>query len=203
MNRLEPSRFGIQRSSPEGERVLFPILHPSDPGALGGELERAPSEDPESFAANLAAARGLIEVIRYPDSVAMWRDHYPTPHGDHLIQVIKAATQLREPGARLLVIAGLVALEPGDDYDTLPALAAAMIRLRVDQWVGVGIEAKALATQVGLEGSWDGESLWFAEATDAYSYLRAWPEEGDTILITGHPLGELPGVWELMEADRL
>lgn len=203
MSALEPSRFGLRSISPEGGQVVFPILHPGHTESLQQELTGARVEHPERWAADLAAARGLIEVIRGENSVAIWRDHHRTPHGDHLIQVMKAATQLREPGSRLLVLAGLVALEPGDDYDTLPALAAAMIRLRVDQWVGVGMEAKALATQVGLEGSWDGESLWFAQASDAYSYLRAWPEEGDTVLITGHPLGELPGVWEMMEADRL
>lgn len=144
------------------------------------------------------ASEGLIEVRQLPGGVVAWVDHNPSPHGDDLVRVLKLATSACRDTGRVLVIAGLIAVGPEDDYDSLPALGAAMIRLRVDQWLGLGVEGKALATQVGLEGSWAGESLWMEHAADAYDYMRAWGGEGDTVLISGHPFGEIPGLLQLM-----
>jgi len=143
-------------------------------------------------------ADGLIEVRQLGGGVVAWIDHNPSPHGDDLVRVLKLATAACRDTGRVLVIAGLIAVAAEDDYDSLPALGAAMIRLRVDQWLGLGVEGKALATQVGLEGSWAGESLWMEHAADAYDYMRAWGGEGDTVLISGHPFGEVPGLLELM-----
>lgn len=148
--------------------------------------------------AEQVAAEGLVEVRELSDGAVAWVDHNPSPHGDDLVRVLKLATSACRDTGRVLVIAGLIAVGPEDDYDSLPALGAAMIRLRVDQWLGLGVEGKALATQVGLEGSWAGESLWLEHAADAYDYMRAWGGEGDTVLISGHPFGEIPGLLELM-----
>ena len=143
-------------------------------------------------------SEGLIEVRQLEGGVVAWVDHNPSPHGDDLVRVLKLATAACRDSGRVLVVAGLIAVGAEDDYDSLPALGAAMIRLRVDQWLGLGVEGKALATQVGLEGSWAGESLWMEHAADAYDYMRAWGGEGDTVLISGHPFGELPGLLQLM-----
>ena len=158
-----------------------------------GAIER---DTPPS--AEEAASQGLIEVRELAGGVVAWVDHNPSPHGDDLVRVLKLATGACRDTGRVLVIAGLIAVSPEDDYDSLPALGAAMIRLRVDQWLGLGVEGKALATQVGLEGSWAGESLWMEHAADAYDYMRAWGGEGDTVLICGHPFGEIPGLLDLM-----
>lgn len=156
----------------------------------------------EPLSAEQATAEGVVEVRDLGDGVMAWIDHNPSPHGDDLIRVLKLATAACRDSGRVLVIAGLIAVGPDDDYDSLPALGAAMIRLRVDQWLGLGVEGKALATQVGLEGSWAGESLWMDDAADAYDYMRAWGGEGDTVLISGHPFGEIPGLLQLMGGPR-
>jgi len=83
----------------------------------------------------------------------------------------------------------------------LGALAAAVIRLRIDQFVGLGSRAKALATQVGLEGSWDGESLWLESVQDAYDYLRVWPQDGDLIVVSGYPEPIIDELVARVEAD--
>ena len=143
-----------------------------------------------------ASGAGLLTVHPHSDGATLWVDHTVSPRGDDLVATLKIASPVARQHGRLLVMSGLVAIGPDDDYDSLPALGAAVIRLRVDQWVGVGIEAKALATQVGLEGSWDGESLWLEYAPDAYDYLRDWQQRGDVVLLTGHRFGELPGLLE-------
>lgn len=127
-------------------------------------------------------------------------DTSESPRGDELIMRLKSIRSEVEP-SRMLVVSAGVTIAPSDDYDSLGALAAAVIRLRIDQFVGVGIAAKALATQVGLEGSWDGESLWLESVQDAYDYLRVWPQEGDLIVISGYPEPIIDELVARVEAD--
>lgn len=135
-----------------------------------------------------------LQIIRSAD-VTWAVDLTEDVTGDQLIGQLKSIRGDIEHN-RMLVVSGGVRIGPDDDYDTLGALAAAVIRLRVDQFVGLGLPTKALATQVGLEGSWDGESLWLESVTDAYDYLRVWPEPGDLVVVSGYPE---PAVIELVE----
>lgn len=130
----------------------------------------------------------------------VWVDYAQEISGDQLIASIKRLRQAIEDRGRILVVASDLRVRPSDDYDTIGALAAAIIRLRVDQFVGVGLGVKALSTQVGLEGSWDGESLWWELPADAYDYLRAWPSPEDVILVSGFPSSEMRTVLDLIEA---
>lgn len=127
-------------------------------------------------------------------------DTSESPRGDELIMRLKTIRSEVEH-ARMLVVSAGVTIDPSDDYDSLGALAAAVIRLRIDQFVGLGIGAKALATQVGLEGSWDGESLWLESVQDAYDYLRVWPQDGDLIVVSGYPEPIIDELVARVEAD--
>ncbi len=123
-----------------------------------------------------------------------------SPRGDDLIMRLKTIRS-EVDHSRMLVLSAGVTIDPSDDYDSLGALAAAIIRLRIDQFVGLGISAKALATQVGLEGSWDGESLWLESVQDAYDYLRVWPQDGDLIVLSGYPEPIIDELVARVEAD--
>ena len=127
-------------------------------------------------------------------------DSSESPRGDELIMHLKTIRSNVEH-SRMLVVSAGVTISPADDYDSLGALAAAVIRLRIDQFVGVGTAAKALATQVGLEGSWDGESLWLESVEDAYDYLRVWPQKGDLIVLSGYPEAIIHELVSRVEAD--
>ena len=127
-------------------------------------------------------------------------DSSESPRGDELIRRLKTIRSDVEH-SRMLVVSAGVTISPADDYDSLGALAAAVIRLRIDQFVGVGTAAKALATQVGLEGSWDGESLWLESVEDAYDYLRVWPQKGDLSVLSGYPEAIIHELVSRVEAD--
>lgn len=180
---------GATRTLPVIDRSVAPGQSPTD--ELAALLHSGADDD---AVRRWAVGVGVLTVYPQPQGSSLWVDHTGSPRGDDLVATLKIASPVARQTGRLLVMSGLVAIGPDDDYDSLPALGAAVIRLRVDQWVGVGIEAKALATQVGLEGSWDGESFWLEHATDAYDYLRDWQQQGDVVLLIGHRFGELPGL---------
>jgi UDP-N-acetylmuramoyl-tripeptide--D-alanyl-D-alanine ligase len=139
-------------------------------------------------------------VISSPSGGTFLVDRREGISGDQLIDAVKTL-RAEHDLARLLVVSGGVSLHPEDDYDGLGPLAAAVVRLRVDQWLGVGLSVKALSTQVGLEGSWDGESLWLESPADAYDYIRAWPTGDDFIAIVGVHDPSIRSLVELIEAD--
>jgi len=147
-----------------------------------------------------------VERVSHEFRDLRWRgarvvvDSSESPRGDELIMHLKTIRSDVEH-SRMLVVSAGVTISPADDYDSLGALAAAVIRLRIDQFVGVGTAAKALATQVGLEGSWDGESLWLESVEDAYDYLRVWPQEGDLIVLSGYPEAIIHELVSRVEAD--
>lgn len=134
------------------------------------------------------------------DTATVLIDNRDSISGDQLLYAVKHLRSEHE-GKRILVVSGGVSLRPEDDYDGLGPLAAAMIRLRVDQWLGVGMSTKALSTQVGLEGSWDGESLWLESPADAYDYMRGWPNGDDLIAVIGVHDPAIASLVELIEAD--
>lgn len=117
---------------------------------------------------------------------------------DSLVELAKRARESAADG-RVLIVSGPVTIRPESDYDSVGALAAAVIRLRIDQWLGLGQEVRALSRQVGLEGSWDGESLWSEHAAEAYDYLRGWPTPGDLIVLAGQESEAIASLRKLIE----
>ena len=107
------------------------------------------------------------------------------PNGDTLVGWAKLLARVADPAGQTVLVCGGVNLEADSDYDSLGGLAAALVRLRVGLFVGVGGSAKALATQVGLEGSWDGESVWAADGSGAYDYLCNGVGPSDIVALVG------------------
>lgn len=107
------------------------------------------------------------------------------PNGDTLVGWAKLLARVADPVGKTVLVCGGVNLEADSDYDSLGGLAASLVRLRVGLFVGVGGSAKALATQVGLEGSWDGESVWAPDGYGAYDYLCNSVGQSDIVALVG------------------
>jgi hypothetical protein len=105
--------------------------------------------------------------------------------GDDLVAWGRLLARLQTPECKTVMVCGGVVVDATSDYDTLGALAAALIRQRLGQFIGVGQAAKPIATQVGLEGSWDGESVWAKTPTEAYDYLCDQVHESDVVVVVG------------------
>jgi UDP-N-acetylmuramoyl-tripeptide--D-alanyl-D-alanine ligase len=108
-----------------------------------------------------------------------------SPTGDTLVGWGKLLARVADPAGKTVLVCGGVNLQPDSDYDTLGGLAASLIRLRVGLFIGVGRAVKALATQVGLEGSWDGESVWAEDGSGAYDYLCDGVGPSDIVALVG------------------
>jgi UDP-N-acetylmuramoyl-tripeptide--D-alanyl-D-alanine ligase len=63
------------------------------------------------------------------------------------------------------------------------AIGRLVVRLNIDQLVVVGDEAKLIHMGASQEGSWDGESVFFAAIDEALEYLRGILSHGDTVLV--------------------
>lgn len=67
-----------------------------------------------------------------------------------------------------------------DEHDTIGRIA---VRLNIDQVVVVGAGAKIIHMGASQEGSWDGESKFFASSSEALPYLRGLLGSGDVVLV--------------------
>lgn len=105
--------------------------------------------------------------------------------GDDLVAWGRLLAKLHTPECKTVMVCGAVTVDPTSDYDTLGALAAALIRQRLGFFIGVGQPAKPIATQVGLEGSWDGESVHAEDPARAYDYLCDQVRETDVVVVIG------------------
>lgn len=176
---LEVSAFG------ETRRVHTPCLHPGL----------------ESFLYD-----ACVESQNWDDALSVWRektaDYTPFLHpafqgarvvvdsadhqsADDILAWARVLARVGEPGVLTAIVSGSVSISPESDYNTLGSAAAAVIRLRLGLFVGVGIAVKAWSTQVGLEGSWDGESVWVDTPKEAYDYLVEQLTGNDVVVFTG------------------
>ena len=133
-----------------------------------------------------------------PPNASVVVDELVQVSGDDLVAWGRLLARLQTPECKTVMVCGGVVVDPASDYDTLGALAAALIRQRLGQFIGVGQLAKPIATQVGLEGSWDGESVWADTPARAYDYLCDEVHESDVVVVVGlHPsdLADLMSRW--------
>jgi hypothetical protein len=176
---LELSAFGLTRT------LTTPAYHPRLEAMLVLACDEAKTVD-EASDRWADAARAYTPII--PDNDPRARiivDATREPDGDHLVAWGRAVAPLLTPDCQTVMVCGGVSVDPGSDYDTLGSLAAALIRLRLGLFIGVGHGAKALATQVGLEGSWDGESVWADTPSEAYDYLCDQVRASDVVVVVG------------------
>jgi UDP-N-acetylmuramoyl-tripeptide--D-alanyl-D-alanine ligase len=178
---LEMSAFGEIRT------VSTPGFHPG----LEAMLVRACNESTTAQEAVVlwqAEAEAYAPLSpRHAPQASVILDTRVEPDGDYLVAWARALAPLLSPGCATVMVCGGVRVDPASDYDTLGSLAAALIRLRLGLFIGVGQAAKALATQVGLEGSWDGESVWADTPTQAYDYLCDQVRQSDVVVVVGLP----------------
>ncbi len=102
---------------------------------------------------------------------------------DSMAAALKTLVQVAPTDSRTIAVLGEMAElgeYAGEEHDRIALLA---VRLNVDLLVVVGENARRLHISAINEGSWDGESVYFATPDEAYDYLVAHLSPGDVILV--------------------
>ena len=167
---------------------------------LGVPLERAIVAI-ESVA---RAERWRMEVLDPGTGILVINDAY-NASPDSMSAALKTLAQIVEPGQRSVAVLGEMA-ELGEyaqeEHDRIGRL---VVRLNIGKLIVVGDGARYIAAAAGLEGSWDGESVFVADLDAAYDLLREELRAGDVVLVKssksaglrflGDKLGGLDAAW--------
>lgn len=128
------------------------------------------------------AERWRMQVLEPGDGVTVINDAY-NASPDSTAAALKTLAQITGSERRSIAVLGEMA-ELGeyaeDEHDRVGLLA---VRLNITQLVVVGERAKRIHAAAGLEGSWDGESVFAADSDAAYDFLRGFLRSGDVVLV--------------------
>ena len=128
------------------------------------------------------AERWRMQRLVRPDGVTVINDSY-NASPDSMKAALQTLAQLGRMGSRTIAVLGEMA-ELGEysrhEHDSIGRL---VVRLNIDQLVVVGEGAKLIHMGASQEGSWDGESQFFASIAEALEYLRGILADGDTVLV--------------------
>ncbi|MHB1171068.1 MAG: UDP-N-acetylmuramoyl-tripeptide--D-alanyl-D-alanine ligase [Lacisediminihabitans sp.] len=128
------------------------------------------------------AERWRMELLHADSGAVIINDAY-NASPDSTAAALKTLAQIVEPMQRSVAVLGEMA-ELGDltdeEHDRIGRLA---VRLNVQKLVVVGHGARHIHNAAGLEGSWDGESVFVRTIEEAYDLLRDELREGDVVLV--------------------
>jgi UDP-N-acetylmuramoyl-tripeptide--D-alanyl-D-alanine ligase len=145
---------------------------------LGVPIERAIA----AIQAVPRAERWRMELLQPGGGITVINDAY-NASPDSTAAALKTLAQILEPGQRSVAVLGEMA-ELGEysreEHDRLGRLA---VRLNIGKLVVVGEGARHIHSAAGLEGSWDGESVFVADVDAAYDLLREELRPGDVVLV--------------------
>ncbi|WP_066520514.1 UDP-N-acetylmuramoyl-tripeptide--D-alanyl-D-alanine ligase [Curtobacterium ammoniigenes] len=136
-----------------------------------------------ALSAMTRAERWRMELLQGgPDEVTIINDAY-NASPDSMAAALRTLAQIAGPGERTIAVLGEMA-ELGEfsqeEHDRIGRLA---VRLGIHQLVVVGAGAAAMHQAATLEGSWDGESVYFADPDAAADAVERMLRPGDLVLV--------------------
>lgn len=128
------------------------------------------------------AERWRMQVSHRSDGVTIINDAY-NASPDSTRAALQTLAQLGKTGRRTIAILGEMAELGHASRTEHDAIGRVVVRLNIDQLVVVGEGARLIHSGAVLEGSWDGESLFFDEIDQALGAVREMLEPGDIVLV--------------------
>lgn len=128
------------------------------------------------------AERWRMQVFPGPNGSTIINDAY-NASPDSVAAALKTLAELTRGRSRAIAVLGEMAELgefSGQEHDQIGRL---VVRLNIDSLIVVGKQASAIHRAAELEGSWNGESMYFATADEAYDHLRGVLERGDVVLV--------------------
>ncbi len=125
------------------------------------------------------AERWRMEVLPGPDVTVINDAYNASP--DSMAAALKTLAQIA-PGRTIAVLGQMSELGEfaDEEHDRIGRLA---VRLNIGQLVVVGPGARRIHLAAGLEGSWDGESLYVDTPEEAEEVVARLLRVGDTVLV--------------------
>ncbi len=128
------------------------------------------------------AERWRMQLLPGPKGSIVINDAY-NASPDSMKAALQTLATIGRQGHRTIAVLGEMA-ELGrysvEEHDAIGRLA---VRLNIDEVVVVGEGAKLIHMGASQEGSWDGESKFFASISDALQHLRGLLGVGDVVLV--------------------
>ncbi|HNP15205.1 MAG: UDP-N-acetylmuramoyl-tripeptide--D-alanyl-D-alanine ligase [Cryobacterium sp.] len=123
-----------------------------------------------------------MELHHAPGDITVINDAY-NASPDSMAAALKTLAEITRGTHRAVAVLGEMA-ELGEyadeEHDRIGRLA---VRLNIDKLIVVGHEARHIHDAAGLEGSWDGESVFVEDSNRAYDLLRNELQSGDVVLV--------------------
>jgi UDP-N-acetylmuramoyl-tripeptide--D-alanyl-D-alanine ligase len=149
--------------------------------AVAGELGFDLDETLTTLSQIPRAERWRMEVLTAGGFTVINDAYNASP--DSMAAALKTLVQVAPAGSRTIAVLGEMAELgelSGEEHDRIALL---IVRLNVDTLVVVGEGARRLHISAINEGSWDGESVYFATSDEAYDYVVSHVSPGDVILV--------------------
>jgi len=121
-----------------------------------------------------------MQVERLDVGVTLINDAY-NANPESMAAALKTLASLSPNGRTWAVLGEMAELGPDalEEHDRVGRL---IVRLNISQLVTVGQGARTMFLAANQEGSWDGESVWFPDFSQACDYIIERVEIGDTVL---------------------
>jgi UDP-N-acetylmuramoyl-tripeptide--D-alanyl-D-alanine ligase len=123
-----------------------------------------------------------MQPMMRKDGVLIINDAY-NASPDSMRAGLQTLATIGRQGHRTIAVLGLMA-ELGDqtlaEHESVGRL---VVRYNIDKLFVVGKEAKILHLSATQEGSWDGESEFFENASEAFDAINAKLLSGDVVLV--------------------
>ena len=137
----------------------------------------------QSIEAMKIAEKWRMEIHTRTDGVTVINDAYNASPDSMKAALVTLAELGRQTGGPTVAVLGEMA-ELGEysaqEHDSIGRL---VVRLNLNQLVVVGKGAKLIHMAASLEGSWDGESKYFDEISEATEYLRGMLKGKEIVLV--------------------
>ena len=144
-----------------------------------------------AIAAMPLAEQWRMQVLNRADGLVLINDAYNASPESTRAALRTLAELAKQTGRRSVAVLGEMA-ELGDfsahEHDQIGRLA---VRLNIAQVVVVGAGAKLIHMGASFEGSWDGESQYFEQISDAKSFLRGMLTGNDIVLVKSSKSAQL------------
>jgi UDP-N-acetylmuramoyl-tripeptide--D-alanyl-D-alanine ligase len=128
----------------------------------------------------IVKSKWRMELHHLPNDITLINDAY-NANPESMTAALKTLASIKTKGKRFAILGAMHELG-ADSVSAHDQIGRLVVRLNIEQLVVVGQIAKTLHLGAEQEGSWDGESVWFADFAGACDYICRRVNSHDVLL---------------------